>query len=624
MDIFVSAYSKNNTIAEEKAMYKYMTAQKGGTLMVVFGFIVTIAIVVTPLALSTNIGLLQAKTNGHKEIAYTEAHSAMTVFSRLYRVMLAEDEANNTEENIQLLVDEVSRLSGLNAELNIIWGDNNEPVAIRFTARAGSGNQIRESEVEFKLTGIEASPTESSEPTPFPTPTPVPTPTPIVTPTPAPTPGGGNKVIFSNTMIPENRKLFAACYLQPAIGQPLPTDHILNDYTDAQFREWFGDSADYYISQVDGSSASLVPFQDSRYSAASSIPNVITEGKLVITKTHSAIEHNGHLEIGSSKSQLDQDTIIQRDSEGYSVRAAGDLNFITQLKADMLFDGKVEVGGNLNVNAINNGNTLTFNDDVTVRGDVVLGQGSGDTVIFEGDLIIGGSLITGNSLNKLIVKGDLIVTDDVILENTVDELQVDGSIIIKGGFTAENTIHRFQIGEDVIIKGSMLFENTVGKTSGGVEGLFYVGGSMKIFGSLDMKNTLHGLVVSDDMIVNGNVTFHNTVNDRFEVGGTMAAGGDIWFDNTISKDVKIDIGENLITRSDLTLDKGLNGSMELGGYLLVFEDATLNAFDQDWRNNSMSGFYVGGETKFHDNYAKKWFVNDLDSGKREEIICING
>lgn len=77
-------------------MQKYIKSEKGGTLMIAFGFIVVLAIMIAPLVLQTNNGLLQAKTGGNKEIAFTQAHSAYSVFGRLY-----ENLQTKTNKNIR-------------------------------------------------------------------------------------------------------------------------------------------------------------------------------------------------------------------------------------------------------------------------------------------------------------------------------------------------------------------------------------------------------------------------------------------------------------------------------------------------------------------------------------------
>ncbi|MCR2806516.1 hypothetical protein [Paenibacillus soyae] len=601
-------------------MFNYIPAQKGGTLMIVFGFIVTLAIVVTPLALSTNIGLLQAKTNGHTEQAYAEALSSKEVFARLYEDMAP---TAKTEANIVALIQQVNNINALDAQASPVRDKDNKLIAVRFEGEAGTGNQARDSQVVYKIKGMyeqnELAP--SIAPTSVPTPTPTPTPAP--TSTPIPTPGTGMKVLLKNSTTPQNNKLFAACYVQPVNGQRLPTSHINNSFTDAQFQSWFNASTDYYLSQVSLTGTGANTFQDNRYNTAAALNNTVTASELSAKQSQAAIKHAGPVKIGGNTSQeITSDYVIQKDAEGYGIRTTGNLTFADIIKANVLINGVVEVGGNLSVREIKPGKTLTFKNDVYVRGDMTLGTGGTiDTIVVEGNLVIGGKLLTSNSLNKLIVKGDLIVAGDVTMGNTVQVWQVDRTLMVKGNFNTTNTIHRFQVGGDVAVKGSMTFHNTVSETSNGIEGAFSVGGSLKVFGSLDLKNTIYKLAVAGDFLVNSYLKFHNTLEGTVNVGGTLATGGDITFMNSVKKDITI--GKNIITKSNLKFgDWSFIGGLKLGGYLLVYKDAYLHDLAKDWQTNSMAGFYVGGTTTFNPQYAQSWYTDGLDNGGTHERICI--
>lgn len=133
-------------------MFNYIPSQKGGTLMIVFGFIVTLVIVITPLVLLTNTGHLQAKANGNREKAYAQAHSAMSVFAHLYEKLEGVN-TSNYEQEVNKLIEEVKvkKLDQLlKTELTLIE-DGGKATAVKFVSYAGEENQKRSSEVIFKL-----------------------------------------------------------------------------------------------------------------------------------------------------------------------------------------------------------------------------------------------------------------------------------------------------------------------------------------------------------------------------------------------------------------------------------------------------------------------------------------
>jgi hypothetical protein len=645
-------------------MFKYISPEKGGTLMIVFGFIVTLAIVVTPLALSTNTGLLQVKTNGNTEAAFTEAHSAMTVFGRLYETMVKEDEANNTEAAILALAEEVRRNTGLHADVEIIRNGANIPVKVRFTAQAGVGNQVRNGKADYRLSPL-YDPPEATIPV-LPTDPPIATPvvTPAPTPTPQPTPATGMKVVLSNELIEKKyNKLFAVCYMQPANGQPLPLEHIVNEYTERQFKDWFEASADYYLDKVPAAMAATFPqaFIDDRFDNASNLDNVVTGATLTVNQSRNAISHGGHVQI--KLPIWNADMTIGKDVSGFAIKTNGDLLFADNINSNIVIDGRTEVGGKLQINALANDKTIVFKGDLVIRGDLLFGQSTVDTIIVEGDLIVGGGVTNKNVLKKLIVKGDMLVGGNMTTDNVLVQWQVDGELIVKGGLTTNNNLYSFSVGRDASVQGNVIIKMPVAESGYGIAGLFRVGGSLQVQGSLEFRNTLYGLTIGEDLIVgsalsfnhlksglqiggsvlvnqnlrftnsvesfnvgenvvaSGMVEFTHPIHNTFRVDGTLAAKGDIKF-AFIQSNSTMSIGDNLITASNLTVTGNIPGSLKLGGYLLAMKDANMPEMHKDWRDNGMSGFYVGGLTKFYNNYSQSWYSDGLDNGSTQERICI--
>lgn len=646
-------------------MIKCFGSEKGGTLMLVFGFIIMISFVLVPLAMSTNIGLLQAKTNANTEKSFTEAHSGMTIFARLYEEMKKGDESRNTAEVISELILQVNNMPQLDVDVKVVMNSANKPIAVTFESDAGIGNQVRTSKVRYNLEPLYIPP---ATPGPIPTPTPSPTPVPTTTP---PVLTVDQKVLLKNTTAKENNKLFAACYYSPATGEPLPPEHFLNEFNDTQFQGWFGSTADYYLNNA--SSAIRDAFQnvftDNRFQQVAALDSMITAtNELSKWESGSAINHPGKVNIsGSPTTEITKDTVIEADQSGNSLVANGDLEFKDIVNAQMLFKGDVRVGGNMIVREVKNAKSISFNKNVLVKGNVTLGSGGTiDTIVVEGDLIVGGNLTFSNTLKKLVVKGDLIVNGTININYPISIWQVNGGIVVKGNIIATNGVTSFDIKRSVAVQGNMIFYNPVAEQVDGVQGLFSVGGSLKVNGQLDFWNTVYGFQVGENVIVSKSLIFHSTINKdflvqgsilvkgdltlkntvydfnvlgnlvtegsfivgstlerTFSIGGSLVAKGDIGFQNTVKEGTIIKIGENLITKSNLKFnDWTLKGSLEIGNMLLVFKDATFQDMNKTWTNNQMKGFYVGGTTKFNDEYAKGYYVTGLVNGTNQERICI--
>ncbi|CAM4239330.1 cytoskeletal protein CcmA (bactofilin family) [Paenibacillus endophyticus] len=645
-------------------MTNSLKSEKGGTLMLVFGFIVMLSIVVAPLAMSTNIGLLQAKTNANSEQSFTEAHSGMTVFARMYEDMKKVDNTENTVANIERLVQAVNDMDELDVQAVIVKNSSGKPIAVTFEAKHGVGNQVRSSKLNYKLEPVYVPTTPPTVVIPTPSPTPGPTPTPTV-----PAPGTGNKVLLKNSTTVQNNKLFAACYILPATGQALPLTHILNTFTDTQFQGWFGDTANYYLNQSAAAITNAFQnvFSDSRYSDVAALNSTVTSTEISKYQTGPAIINAGNVNIsGSPSTVITSPVVINKDSNGNAVVANGNLYFKDIVKAPILFDGDVRVGGNLVFRQLDDNNTITFNHNVLVKGNVVIGEGTIDNLVIEGDLIVGGNLTVKNTFDNLIVKGDIIVAGDVNIDSTVLRWHVNGGMVVKGNMTATNGITSLDVKKSVTVKGNLKLTNPVSESREGVTGKFAIGGSLQVNGVLEIRNSVYGFTIEGNVIVNqdftffnvieknmkvkgsiyvkGNFSLNNTVHDfnvdgnvvvdgnftaastlerNFVIGGSLVTKGSIAFQNTIKSNVTMKIGENLISKTNLTFNPWtLYGSLDIGNMLLVFKDATFHNLDSDWKKNTMKGFYVGGTTSFNEQYAQSWYVNDLDSGGRQESICI--
>jgi predicted acyltransferase (DUF342 family) len=590
-------------------MFKCFQSEKGGTLMLVFGFIVMISLVIAPLAMSTNIGLLQAKTNGNKEAAFTKAHSAMTVFARLYEESKTKG-VLNTKVQVEKLVAAVNAMSDLHADLTILKDNSNNPIAVLFTADEGYERLKRNNKVRFNLGEIAPEPTA----TPMPTATPIVTPTPLI-PTPPPTPVTQKVLVKDNTTTPKkHNKLFAACYYEPPVGESLPDKYFNNSFTQAQFNSWFDSTADSYLNAATLAIANEIA--DPRLAKAAAQSNTTPSGALSISKSRAAVNHTGTVNIGGSSTQnITQAVLINSDSNGNALTATGNLDFTDIIQSEVKFAGNVKVGGNLRVRDTTNTGSIVFGGDVYVRGDVDFGyNGDIDSIIVEGDLIINGNLKMSNTLQKLIVHGDIVIGGTTSSTYPIHLWEVGGKMVAKGAVTLSNTVYAFKVAKNVIIGDKLSLNSTV-------QNYFNVGGSLLVKNDLTFNNTVYNVNINEHIIVGGKVQFTNTIEKEFIVGGSFVARGDITFANDTKQ--LIHIGKNMITKSNLSFNPyGIDGGLQIDGMLLVFQDANFQALEKDWHFNKMEGFYIGGVTTFYSNYSQSWYINNLNSGSQQESICI--
>ncbi|WP_042162883.1 hypothetical protein [Paenibacillus gorillae] len=542
-------------------MVNYLRSERGGTLLMAFGFIVVMALIITPLAASTSTGLLQVKTNGNTEVSFNRAESAMMVFDQMYGIL----KANNTNpyypysgEDIVKLVDS---MQGMKSELGIdnivLIEEAGIPTSVVFYAHNGEGNQKRSSKVSYSLTVPEPVPIPTVVPTPAPTPTPVPTVAPTPTPSPSPTApaiGGDRKVIMNNTTF---NNLYCECAPNPVVVPTNQKKFIENNYPGGSaFESEFGVYADYYLKEIFKSKT------EAKLAAAQAISNTVTE-RTNLVKTASATigPYAGHVEL----QQADRSrAMIVSPKDGYAVKSAGNLS-LWRHNDSMTLDGKTNVGGNLEVQEVSG--KVVFKGDVYVRGNTIVGTGGNSKeIVVEGDLVINGDFEIRNSIGKFTVLGDLIVGGKLTAANTVsDSWTVKGSMLVKGNISFGSSLSKFEVMQNFIAKGSVDFTNKVEE--------LIVGGSIAIQGSFINQSGLSSVTVGKDFIVRGDFVMKNNIKP---------------------------------------------GGISMSGYFIVFGNATFKEISNSKGSggipvSKMKGFMVGGNTVFED--YMKW--QNFDN-----VICI--
>ncbi len=532
-------------------MIKNLKSERGGTLMLVFGFIVMLSLILVPLAMSTNIGLLQAKTNGNTEAAFNEAQSAMTIFGRLYEDMTNRqgvDSPNNTEANIIALVEQVNRIPGLQAEAVVIR-KNNVPVAVSFTAKRGASNQVRSATVKYRLAAIYVAPS----PTPNVAP---PTPAPTSPPAPAPTPttpgiGTGLKVIIKES---KYNPVFAACYNGVQAGSQLPTEHIRNDITN--FGDLFDPVTSYNLNSID--------------------PLVTRYGNMIYDYDYQAVFADARLAkaIQGTPSGAAGSVTVQASSG--AINQSGNVTVTTNSETATTIEiGKnadnqsVVTGGNLYLSRQKNGaSTLVFKGDVYVKGNLELtGNMTINDIVFEGDVVIGGDLIVNRAFNKFTVKKDLLVNHFSMNVQMIGPMQVYGMLAAKGNMLFPQNLNRDALLEvgiagagDLVVGGRVAFSSTI-------DGALSVHNNWATAQTFTMSgafNPSSKFTIAKSLLAGSDINFQGDINIPINIGKSIISKGKINFGQINSSAGTVVVGENVLAGTTISYSNNIDGPFKVG------------------------------------------------------------
>ncbi|MBH5318227.1 hypothetical protein I6N90_10445 [Paenibacillus sp. GSMTC-2017] len=523
-------------------MRKYLRSEKGGTLMLVFGFIVILAFIIAPLALQANNGLLQARTGGNSEQAFTQAHSAYTVFGRLYENLQDETKTYSekySKKDIQEIIKAIDNMQEFDNVVVSLEEKANRGLTVIFKSESGVDNQKRVSVLKFPLDELPVIP---DVPTPTPTPTSssvVVTPTPSPTPVPTAPPLTGFRPVIQNNVAYD--KYYETC---PHPGN-IQVDH---SYNPTKFKTSFGSYADHYLTTIFELKTS------EKLATASKINNQKT------ATTEKVI--NGSGPVGAYAGDITIKGTSSNVTLTGGIEAAGNLLFAENISKITTVKGNTNIGGNLTVQNVQSDAAIpTYTQN--------------EKLIFEGNVHVRGSANIGKvgPVNILVVKGDLVIGGNLDMPSTAFELQVEGDLIIGGNMNATqaSTIEKMIINKSLLIKGEMKVVNSIGTLS-----------------------------IGQDFITKSNMTFQNVVKN-LQVGGSLIAGADILFENT---PINFSVGNDIVAYKNFEIRVAGMEKFTMNGNFMVFNNATIAELRNANTNNTMLRFMVGGITTFK-NYTNE-------------------
>ncbi|WP_165279952.1 hypothetical protein [Paenibacillus protaetiae] len=585
-------------------MRNSIRSENGSTLLMVLGFIVVLSLLAVPLLANSNIGLLQAKTNGNAEIAFTNARSAMQIFEQVYDDLKANQ--LNTAENIALLTAEIERM---HEELHIerVWlmPSEADPEAVMFRAKAGAANQERESTLVFPLKAAVKPDLPTPEPSPGPDPTPEPSPGPDPTPEPTESPQGPPEIATNATVIqsyyPESKMKFDSLFCACGSGK-ITVDH---SYNKDSFRQAFGSYVDYYLNDV------LEAQTSQKLGELAGLPG---------TGLRLAKEVNPAAGIWPAGTTISADGNVSLGNGTKAVQTPGSLeaggNLTSAAGTTLNISGDLKVQGNVTLGTGGSEGDITVHGDMLVGGDLLIKNSFG-TLTVDGNMIVDGNIIFENTVKGVAVGGDLDAMHDIILKNTVTNgIGVGGSLNVKGNMDVQSTPKFIKTGRSLTVGGNLLFRNSIN------DGIYVQSGDLTVGGKLTISNTINHLVVQGSLLVNGSLTSAITVSE-LSVANNVITGGDLTFGNrvtainiggslvsggSLTNDSGIDaikIGHDLVVNGNFTMNNNINKELKLNGIWMIYGDAAFKAVPYDPSSqadkavyNQMKRFMVGGLTTF--------------------------
>ena len=288
----------------------------------------------------------------------------------------------------------------------------------------------------------------------------------------------------------------------------------------------------------------------------------------------------GNLNINSSSSNVQVNSTLQVG--GVNVSQGGQISGSGTLTATITFDvtnGNPVISANLSVRRVRvtGGNGTTFNGTVTTTNNINLTiQNSG--VTFNDDVTVGGDLLGGvKGGNDVRFNGDLSVGDDVILTERGDYFFAQ-TVTIADRLTAsgnDGTLN-FQAGSNTTITNSMTINNNY---SYNVAGTVAVGGNLS-------NNSQRASSISGSLTVGGDFTMtSNTSSSDVSITGNLAVGGDIEItgNGLLETETGSTISATNITINSNASDAGLlnDGAISITGSLSLTGNARLDCDGTD-------------------------------------------
>jgi hypothetical protein len=466
---------------ERGVLMNQLRSKKGYTLLLVLGFVLILALVITPLAVSLNVGYLQAVTDGHSEAAFIEAESAATVYKRIF----AEATAKEAAKSSSLTDADARELAMSLASARLFPALTVAPVdqagvlkSVQFAATSGDGPQKRGRVLALGFEQVTTTTTETV------------------------TEVDGN-TFYNKHGVVVNRPKYNYIFTPPAASRSydspaMCTADICNSYT-GNYAQEFNDylqkyiGADYPI----GKNAMMTNWQNAPLLAplpTLAVPDQVLNLPSTITQGVNAYQGSAGLRWAGDVNLVQKNTMIGVLASGNSMEVAGNLTLPEW--SGTTFQGGLQIGG-----------------DFLAQGN---GRGNGDLII-NGSALVKGNLKFTNNFNTIRIKGDLLVKGNIEIPQATTFL-VDGSIIAGGNITLSGPNPTVRIGGTFSTRGTATFASM---------STMEVGGDL-----LAAKNLIYSQTVSDGLYVTGAISAGENLSFAYIPRISAGAWTTSWAGNT--------------------------------------------------------------------------------------------
>ncbi|MEO3945479.1 hypothetical protein [Gorillibacterium sp. CAU 1737] len=544
---------------------KFARSERGYTMLLVLGFVMLLALLILPLAVSLNTGFLQTKTDGHTEAAFLEAESGAVVYKRIFEEAARVEEARKSylnSDDARTLAEEVNRAVLFPTLFVRPEQDASGALAsVEFAATSGEGNQKRGQVIALGFEQVTSTTTET------------------VTST-------DGDVFYNKHGVVINNPRYNYIFTPPNQAKPSSesqcTPYICNAYTGNYAKE-FHEYADPFLAERNPlrqnermahwpGTALLSPLPPL------AIPSEVEAIPSVKTKPVHAYNGTAGLAWEGDVTLVARDASIGTLANGLSFDVAGTLTLPEWSTTKLL--GGARIGGDFVAGGSGSGD-LIIEGSVLVKGNLAF-TNNYRTIHIKGDLIVNGTVQIGQAAS-LIVDGAFLSGEGMVFSKPISELSVGGALSSQKAMTFAD-LGRVSVGGDLLAGTDMVYTTTV--TDGlDVSGAISAGRNLS-FASIprisagkwttswsgEMGDYLKGVPESGNRqpIIAGNTfSFNSTVNafratgdfssrifrnganqlKNVRLGGSWLAGSDVNFNNTVD-DWQID--------GDLILDGTLH------------------------------------------------------------------
>lgn len=639
---------------------KKLKSERGATLLLVMGLILILVLLMTPLLMNLNVGLLQTATDGHTEKAFDEAESAAAVYKRLFNEAVKVEEAKKSylEES-----DAVALATNLNAarlfpNLQVTPLITTSKKAVEFASYSGAGQQKRGRAVQLGFEQIKTTTTENSNST-------------------------SEDVFYWKHGVVMNRPNYNYIYTNVGTSPNNKNyEFISNSYPSAKYTTEFND----YMKKYTGDSFNTrlahwpvvtldQPLPSLPIPAEVMAINNVSTQKSKNFSSGDGINWAGDVNLTTSSSEV----TINKLSNGNAIETTGSVTLPAWSKST--FNGNVKVGQNFTARGNGGDRTLTINGNLMVRGnanfsdnynaiyvkgnllvneDLTIGDVYTEMVV-EGDLIVGkkinfsgklvkltvkGSISSGTSISfnnggAIIVNGDLISGTNFYITSAFDYLQVKGAISARENITFTNSIGIISAGnwsnewssqsndgqaaylagtavgndrKSIIAGNTLDFNNTITtlRVTGNISSkiLFIrntmrnvrVNGSIITNGDLSIAESVTDWMINEHFYSNGTTTLPTT--QKLHIKGTFYSKTKIRGSSTLDNVI---VQGSLLSQGPIVFDNTIN-NVNIGGDLVSNSEITLKSVT----NSTVNGYMLAnGEINFSNDIDNFTLNNDM-------------